>query len=496
MNPLDHWKSILSGAVGGGVVLALVIGGLSSGSETANVAEETPDETVEIEPDTPDTDDAEQEPEETAPEPPLCSLEEIESDPRILQLQAAVLDPATDEMLYDIGAEIPSRTASVMKLLTAAAAIETLGPNYRVKTRVYADAEDPKKIYLVGAGDVTLSRTAPGQQSIYRDAPKLSSLGFQINQYVSELEPIEPEEPEQPNQPNPVQPEPEPEEFTQEITEIVLDSTLWGGVDGSGQWEKNWNPEGINDGWMSQTSALQVDGDREQPSRLTSQRSEAPVERAGIWFQEAIGENAQNAELSYGEAPADAVEIASVLSEPIKEWIRIMLLRSDNTIAEALARLVAYEVGLDGSDFDSLTGAYKTALSGTGLNTQGLLIEDGSGLSAYSQVSPKFIAELMDLVVSGYPSFEIILNSLPVAGESGSLENRFDEGETADAAGKVLAKTGWIRTGYTLAGTMTAKDGTELVFAVYNLGDVSIPNREALDELVYGIYDCGADLGN
>lgn len=496
MNPLDHWKSILSGAVGGGVVLALVIGGLSSGSETANVAEETPDETVEIEPDTPDTDDAEQEPEETEVEPPLCSLEEIESDPRILQLQAAVLDPATDEMLYDIGAEIPSRTASVMKLLTAAAAIETLGPNYRVKTRVYADAEDPKKIYLVGAGDVTLSRTAPGQQSIYRDAPKLSSLGFQINQYVSELEPIEPEEPEQPNQPNPVQPEPEPEEFTQEITEIVLDSTLWGGVDGSGQWEKNWNPEGINDGWMSQTSALQVDGDREQPSRLTSQRSEAPVERAGIWFQEAIGENAQNAELSYGEAPADAVEIASVLSEPIKEWIRIMLLRSDNTIAEALARLVAYEVGLDGSDFDSLTGAYKTALSGTGLNTQGLLIEDGSGLSAYSQVSPKFIAELMDLVVSGYPSFEIILNSLPVAGESGSLENRFDEGETADAAGKVLAKTGWIRTGYTLAGTMTAKDGTELVFAVYNLGDVSIPNREALDELVYGIYDCGADLGN
>lgn len=499
MNPLEHWKSILSGAVGGGVVLALVIGGLSSGSEPANVAEETPDETVEIEPDTPETDDAEQEPDETEPEPALCSLEEIESDPRILQLQAAVLDPQTDEMLYDIGADVPSRTASVMKLLTAAAAIETLGPNYRVKTRVYADAEDPKKIYLVGAGDVTLSRTAPGQQSIYRDAPKLSSLGFQINQYVSEMEPVQPEQPDQPDQPgqpDPVQPEPEPEEFTQEITEIVLDSTLWGGVDGSGQWEKNWNPEGINDGWMSQTSALQVDGDREQPSRLTSQRSEAPVERAGIWFQEAIGENAQNAELSYGEAPADAVEIASVLSEPIKEWIRIMLLRSDNTIAEALARLVAYEVGLDGSDFDSLTGAYKTALSGTGLNTGELLIEDGSGLSAYSQVSPKFIAELMDLVVSGYPSFEIILNSLPVAGESGSLENRFDESEISDAAGNVLAKTGWIRTGYTLAGTMTAKDGTDLVFAVYNLGDVSIPNREALDELVYGIYDCGADLGN
>lgn len=495
MNPLEHWKSILAGALSGGVVLTLVIGGLSSGSEPSDSAQEQTDQPVQSEP---EIEESEELPEEQPePEPPLCSLEELENDSRILQLQAAVLNPANDEMLYDVGAEIPSRTASVMKLLTAAAALETLGPNYRVETRVYADSKDPTKIYLVGAGDVTLSRTKPGVQSIYRDAPKLSSLAFQVNQYVSTMEPAEEPDPaEQPAQPVPPQPEPEPEPFTQEITEIVLDSSLWGGVDGSGQWEKNWNPEGIIDGWMSQTSALQVDGDRNEPSQLTSVRSEAPVERAGEWFKESIGVNAATASLSYGVAPADSVEIASVLSEPIKEWIRIMLLESDNTVAEALARLVAYDVGLDGSDFESLTPAYKAALQNTGLNTQGLVIEDGSGLSAYSAVSPKFIAQLMDLVVEDYPNFENILNALPVAGESGSLKNRFAEGEISEASGKILAKTGWIRTGYTLAGTMTARDGTELVFAVYNLGDVSIPNREALDEFVYGIYDCGADLGN
>ncbi len=493
MNPLEHWKSILAGAVGGGVVLALVIGGLSSGSEqvVAEVEDATEETAEVIEPGT-DTDTEEQivEPE---PEVPICSLEDLENDERILQLQAAVINPETNEVIYDVGADIPSRTASVMKLLTAAAAIETLGPNYRVETRVYADAQDPTKIYFVGAGDVTLSRTAPGQQSIYRDAPKLSSLAFQVNQYVSTIQPVE--EPAEPDPFQPVPPDPAPE-FNQEITEIVLDSSLWGGIDGSGQWEKNWNLEGIEAGWMSQASALQVDGDRNRPSQLTSSRSDAPVERAGVWFQEAIGANAQNATLTYGKAPADAVEIASVLSEPIKEWIRIMLLRSDNTVAEALARLIAYDVGLDGSDFESLTAAYRSALSGTGLNTQELVIEDGSGLSAYSAVSPLFVAELMELVVEGYPSFEIILNSLPVAGESGSLENRFDEGELSNASGKILAKTGWIRTGYSLAGTMTASDGTDLVFAVYNLGDVSTANREALDEFVYGIYDCGADLGN
>ena len=493
MNPLEHWKSILAGAVSGGVVLTLVIGGLSSGSESTVVAEQPAEQTVETEL---EAEQNEETPvEQTEPEAPLCSLEELENDSRILQLQAAVLNPATNEMIYDVGADIPSRTASVMKLLTAAAALETLGPNYRVETRVYADSQDPTKIYLVGAGDVTLSRTKPGQQSIYRDAPKLSSLAFQVNQYVSTMEPAENETPsENPAQPMPA--EPDAESFSQEITEIVLDSSLWGGAEGSGQWEKNWNPEGITDGWMSQTSALQVDGDRNQPTQLTSMRSEAPVERAGEWFRDSIGVNAASASLSYGTAPADALEIASVLSEPVKEWIRIMLLQSDNTVAEALARLVAYDVGLDGSDFESLTAAYKSALRNTGLNTQELVIEDGSGLSAYSSVSPKFVAELMELVVEGYPNFENILNALPVAGESGSLENRFNQGEISEAAGKILAKTGWIRTGYTLAGTMTASDGTDLVFSVYNLGDVSIPNREALDELVYGIYDCGADLGN
>ncbi len=493
MNPLEHWKSIIAGAAGGGLVLALVIGGLSSGSENTEVVQPETDESEQVETESPET-EIEQEPEQVITAPPVCSLEDIENDDRMLQLQVAVLNPETDELVYDIGAGVPARTASVMKLLTAAAALETLGPNYRVETRVYADSEDPTKLYFVGAGDVTLSRTAPGAQSVYRDAPKLSSLAFQVNQYVSTMEAPE-EEPNPETQPAPT-PTPEPEPFVQEITEIVLDSSLWGGVEGSGQWEKNWNPAGIEDGWMSQVSALQVDGDRNQPGQLTSPRSEAPVERAGQWFKEAIGDNAANATLSYGVAPADAVEVGSVLSEPIKEWIRIMLLDSDNTVAEALARLIAYDVGFDGSDFDSIEAAYKRALRPTGLNVDELVIEDGSGLSAYSAVSPSFIAQLMELVVEGRQNYENILNALPVAGESGSLRNRFDDGELSNAAGSILAKTGWIRTGYSLAGSMTAADGTELVFAVYNLGDVSIPNREVLDEFVYGIYDCGADLGN
>ncbi|WP_375151226.1 D-alanyl-D-alanine carboxypeptidase, partial [Pantoea sp. ANP04] len=55
--------------------------------------------------------------------------------------------------------------------MTAAAALTTLGPNYRVDTRVFSDPANPGVVYLLGGGDPTLSRTAPGTQSVYKDAP-------------------------------------------------------------------------------------------------------------------------------------------------------------------------------------------------------------------------------------------------------------------------------------------------------------------------------------
>lgn len=486
MNPIQHWKPILAGALGGGLILSLVLAGFSSGEESAETASEAVSEESEVFVETPE----ETEPEAVVEEEVVarCTLEDLENASGILQLQAAVINPTTDELIYGVGADIPARTASVMKLLTAAAALETLGPNYRAETRVYADATDPSKIYLVGGGDVTLSRLGPGESSVYKDAPKLSSLALSVNSYLASLAAAEPEAG--------VVTDPNMTAQVDSISEIVLDSGLWSGVAGAGQWERNWNLAGIEDGWMSQASALQVDGDRQNPRANTSPRSDRPVERAGIWFQEAIGENAEQALLSYGTAPADAIEIAKVRSAPMSEWIRFMLRTSDNSLAEAIARLVTYEVGLDGSGFYDLTRGFKLALAEIEIDFSEIQVEDGSGLSAYSLVSPLAVAELMELVVEGHPSFEHILNGLPVSGETGSLDYRFKEGELANAAGKILAKTGWIRTGYTLAGTMTAADNSRLVFAVYNLGNVTTANRDALDQFVYGIYECGAELSN
>lgn len=389
-----------------------------------------------------------------------CSVAAAEGAEGILQLQAQVLNASTSQVLFERNANLASRTASVLKLVTAAAALETLGPDYTVTTRVYVDAIDPSVIYLVGAGDVTLSRTGVNQDSVYRNAPKLATLVKQITKALP----------------------------GQTFSQIVLDSSLYG--EAKGDWKSDWDLKGLKEGYMSRVSALQIDGDRNDPAAKDSTRGSDPVARAGKWFKEAIGANAIGAKVKAGVAPADAIEVAKVSSRPISEWINYMLLVSDNTLAEALARLVALDAGYSGN-FATLDTAYKKALSRTGLDLSTLKIEDGSGLSDYNAASPALINSLLGLVNEGYGDFSVIADGLPVAGTPGSLSYRLES-----AAGKIAAKTGWIQSGYTLAGFMDTPDSSRLIFTIYNLGDVSEANREAMDSLALAIYECGGSLGN
>jgi D-alanyl-D-alanine carboxypeptidase/D-alanyl-D-alanine-endopeptidase (penicillin-binding protein 4) len=446
-----------SGLAAGSVALGfLFLGPLSQTDEdSASIASQTtvPEATVSASP-------VEIEPEPTTPEVIQCSVSVLEDAAEILLLQAQVIDASTGEVLFDRGSGSAARPASVMKLFTAAAALETLGPDYRVTTRVYRDNLEPGKIYLVGAGDPTLSRTGVNENSVYQKAPKLSDLVAQVLKVLGK----------------------EP------ITQIVLDTSLYGGA--KGEYQSVWDSRGITNGYMSPVSALQVDGDRASPAAKESQRSMDPVSRAGAWFQESLGVAATDAVITKGLAPADSIQIAAVKSRPISEWIDYMLVVSDNTLAEALARLVSLDVGLDGT-FGSLTETYNRALRGTGLDLAGLTIEDGSGLSKYNQASPELVNNLLKLIDDGYGDFEVILGGMPVSGTPGSLSYRFE-----DAVGTITAKTGWIRTGYTLAGFLDTPDQSRLIFTVYNLGDVTASNREAMDDLVMGFYDCGSTLVN
>jgi D-alanyl-D-alanine carboxypeptidase/D-alanyl-D-alanine-endopeptidase (penicillin-binding protein 4) len=59
-----------------------------------------------------------------------------------------------------------------------------------------------------------------------------------------------------------------------------------------------------------------------------------------------------------------------------------------------------------------------------------------------------------------------------------------------------VAKTGWINSARTLAGWVTAADGSVLAFAFYALGPVKADAMDALDTVATGVYTCGNNLSN
>jgi D-alanyl-D-alanine carboxypeptidase/D-alanyl-D-alanine-endopeptidase (penicillin-binding protein 4) len=401
-------------------------------------------------------------------EPPArvrtCSVAELAADPRLANLQAQVMNAATGEVLYDRGGLTASRTASVMKVLTAAAALTVFAPDDRFATTVVKGAQ-PGSVVLVGGGDLTLSRTPSGSETVYPGAAHLDELAQQVRA-AWEADPANPP-----------------------LTELVLDSSLFGGD----AWHASWDPAERELGFMPHITALMVDGDREDPYANTSARGTDPVARAGQAFAAELGGIGA---IELGTAPSGAAELGRVWSPTVAQLVEKSLIVSDNTAAEMLARLVAVEAGT-GNTFAAIDPAIRQALATYGIARGGIRVIDGSGLSPENAVPPAYLTRLFAKVQAREANLGVILDGLPVSGQKGSLSyaDRF-AGDNAVADGAILAKTGWITTGYTLAGIVHAQDGTTLTFAVYALGDVTDAAKQAIDTLATGFYRCGDELAN
>lgn len=399
-----------------------------------------------------------------------CSIAELALDERLTTLHGSVVNASTGELLWDRLAATPAQTASVLKILTGAVALSALGADYRLTTRVVAGSR-PGSVVLIGGGDPTLSRLPAGQESVYPGAPKLADLAAQTVAAYAAANPDAPG-----------------------ITEVVLDSSYWGTGD---RWDSSWNRSLQTDGYASEVTALQVDGDRDDPRQQISPRSTDPVSRAGAAFAEALaaaGNEAGVPTTSVGAAVGTSV-LAQVQSQPVSSLVTTMMETSDNAIAEMLSRVSSRVIGLDGSAA-TLTRTFTGVLNAYGVDTTGITIRDGSGLSSLNAIPAQYVANLLVVVNSGGQGLSVIRDSLAVAGVSGDLANRFT-GPNAIARGAVLGKVGWIGTARTLAGIVQAADGTVLTFSFYAVREnVSANTRDALDSLTTGVFSCGDNLSN
>lgn len=392
-----------------------------------------------------------------------CSVNGLAGDGRLGTLEAQVVNAKTGEVLFDRNGSKPAPTASVLKTLTSAAALQVLGPDYRVTTKVVKGSA-PGQIVLVGGGDVTLSRLPDGQNSFYTGAPKIQDLANQAKQAMG----------------------------GQPITSVVVDSSLFSGP----MWQPSWDEheERVVEGSTSYITALQVDGDRNDPTAIESPRSTDPIGRATQYFVQYLGGNPA---VSQGTAPAGAQQIAAVQSQPVTTLVDQAMKVSDNTIMEELARLVAIKTGA-GNTFAAENAGVIAGLKPYGIDTTGIHIVDGSGLSNDNAVPPSYLTRLFVKVLNRQNGLGVVYDGLPVSGQSGTLGPGYARftGANSVARGAVHAKTGWIDHGYTLSGIVTAADGTQLTFAVFALGNVGDNAKQAIDTLVTGFYKCGDNLTN
>ena len=391
-----------------------------------------------------------------------CSVAALVADPRLAAFSGYVANATTGETLFDRNGTQPQRTGSVLKTITAAAALNILGPNAQLSTKVI-DGSSAGTIVLQGGGDPTLATTT---NSFYNGAPQISDLA---NTAMAAYKAAHPGVP---------------------ITTIVLDSSMWDPAD---NWDSSWLRKEQDDGYQAEVTALMINGGREDPTATVSTRTSDPIGDAGRAFASAAGLN--NVTFTTGAAIGSTV-LAEVKSQPLSTLIDQMLQYSDNILAEMLARVVSKAMGFNGSSA-SLAQAIPGALVEYGIpTTTPVTIRDGSGLSDLNAVSPQFVSQLMGKVLAGTKDLGVILSSLPVAGQSGTLAGRF-QGANSIADGAVIAKTGWLDAEYSLGGIIHAADGTALVFAFYSIRDgITADAKDAQDTLATGVFSCGDNLSN
>ncbi len=382
------------------------------------------------------------------------------ANPGLANYTGVVIDAATGKVMWNAKSATASQPASTMKLLTGAALLTKTDPNSRLITKVVRGAQ-AGDIVFVGGGDVTLSARPAGVTTVYNGAPTVADLAAQV--VASGYK----------------------------VKRILLDTSYWTGPDMA----DGWDASDISVGNVTRMQALMVDGDRKDPSQEDSPRTGTPALTAGKALARALG----NPDLPVvaGTAPKGAAVLATVESQPLSVLLSQALLNSDNVLAEALARQVAIALG-GAPSFAGAAQATVIALQDLKLDTIGLVMSDGSGLSHMDMAPAALLASVVTMAVTGkVPALRGLLSGLPVAGVSGTLSKsagRFQTAQAKPGVGWVRAKTGSVDVTYALVGYVPDVDGRLLVFALNSNGVTSVgphQTRPAQDQFAAALRTCG-----
>ncbi len=366
--------------------------------------------------------------------------------------------------LMQIDASTPVTPASTVKLLTSMAVLRELSPQHRFSTRV-VPGRTARSIVLVGGGDPLLTDATPSRAQAQASYPAQASLQSLAERAAKKLR----------------------QEGVRRVR-LSYDTSLFSGPAVNPTWE----PTYLADNVVSPITSLWVDEGRSVSGY--AQRVPDPAAEAAARFAAFLTK--AGVRVTGAAQPGRATKVAplaSVESAPLAQIVQHVLEVSDNEGAEVLLRQAAIGAGRAGS-FRAGVAVIERQLTELGVDSAGVTIHDGSGLSRQDKLPVRVLADVLQLAAADdHPELRPLISALPVAGFTGSLAYRFVE-EAPAGLGVVRAKTGTLTGVHGLAGIVTTTQGTPLVFAF--VADRVRPSKKyaapaQLDRIAALLATCG-----
>jgi D-alanyl-D-alanine carboxypeptidase/D-alanyl-D-alanine-endopeptidase (penicillin-binding protein 4) len=354
-----------------------------------------------------------------------------------------IVNPRTADTLYSKNAGKLFMPASNMKIITSAAALTLLGPDYTYRTTFATDGEVRDSLLdgnliVIGRGDPTISDNMRGVATVVMDSLADSVRAHGIRQVTGAL--------------------------------ARAGNAFPDSIHGYG-WE--WDDLGeyygagvdeliFNEGMAPTTLRALPDTVRDS---LYSGPAKDPATGYLNAFHDALVRKHINVETGVLDSilptPLKMDTLFTYVSPPLRRVLPAFMKPSQNQIGEILLKTIGLERGGMGTS-DSARKIVAQQLLAWGVQPDGFVIRDGSGLSRHDLVSPETLVRVLDRIQQD-TAFAIFYNAMPIAGVDGTLKDRM---KGSPAEGNVHAKTGSISAARSLSGYVTTADGERLIFSI------------------------------
>lgn len=229
-------------------------------------------------------------------------------------------------------------------------------------------------------------------------------------------------------------------------------------------------------------SEFKVDIAIHDPARFAAELLKEALARRGVRVRGRVERYDAVARVANPFDESKLLEIAGVESQPLAEMLKVINKQSQNLHTELMLRQLGTRHA-DALSLDDYGRPKSTSLLGAeirsrflqraGIDVAPLSLRDGSGLARQNLVTPRSTALLLEFML-GRPYAKTWLESLTVAGVDGTLKRRMRD---SAATNNLRGKTGTLTYVNALSGYITTKRGQPLILSLMG-NNYTGPGRE------------------